>query len=203
MKDREMLCLALQELKADCRKKQKRGLPFVLASVPLWLMISVIHISSLPILTKNLYTFFCSAPLVPLAYLISKVIGVDFQNKDNPLTKLELIFTVNQIFYLLIVMWVYAAIPDKMVMVYAMVFGAHLFPYGWLYQSKTYYILSVIVPIGVLSLGLHYNAAIIAIFMVIIEVIFCVSLIIENRIENQQEEKLHIIIKTSYRIKEE
>lgn len=203
MKDREMLCLALQELKADCRKKQKRGLPFILASVPLWLMISVIHISSLPILTKNLYTFFCSAPLVPLAYLISKVIGVDFQNKDNPLTKLGLIFTVNQIFYLLIVMWVYAAIPDKMVMVYAMVFGAHLFPYGWLYQSKTYYILSVIVPIGVLSLGLHCNATIIAIFMVIIEVIFCVSLIIENRIENQQEEKLHIIIKTSYRIKEE
>lgn len=123
-----------------------------------------------------------------LAYFISKVIGVDFQNKDNPLTKLGLIFTINQIFYLLIVMWVYAAIPGKMVMVYAMVFGAHLFPYGWLYRSKTYYILSVIIPIVVLILGLHYNAAIIAIFMLIIEIVFCCCLIIENRIENQHEE---------------
>lgn len=188
MKDREILCLALQELKADCRKKQKRGLPFILASVPLWLVILVIHILPLPVLTKNLYTFFCSAPLVPLAYFISKVIGVDFQNKDNPLSKLGLIFTVNQIGYLLIVMWVYAAIPDKMVMVYAMVFGAHLFPYGWLYQSKTYYILSVIVPIGVLILGLQYNAVMIAIFMFIIEIVFCCCLIIENRMENQHGE---------------
>lgn len=188
MKDREMLCLGFQELKADCRKKQKRGLPFILASVPLWLAVWVIHLSSLPILTKNLYTFFCSAPLVPFAYFISKVIGVDFQNKDNPLTKLGLIFTINQIFYLLIVMWVYAAIPDKMVMVYAMVFGAHLFPYGWLYQSIAYYIFSAIVPIGVLILGLHYNAAIIAVFMLIIEVVFCCCLIIENRNENQHKD---------------
>lgn len=188
MKNREMLCLALQELRADCRKKQKRGLPFISASVPLWLAILVIHISSLPILTKNLYTFCCSASLVPLAYFIAKVIGVDFQNKDNPLSKLGLIFTVNQIFYLLIVMWIYAAMPDKMVMVYAMVFGAHLFPFGWLYQSKTYYILSVIVPIGVLVLGLYYTATIIAIFMFMIEVVFCCCLIIENRTEKQYEE---------------
>lgn len=188
MKNREKLCLALQELKADCRKKQKKGLPFILASVPLWLAILIIHISSLPILTKNLYTFCCSAPLVPLAYFISKVIGVDFQNKDNPLSKLGLIFTINQILYLLIVMWVYAAMPDKMMMVYAMVFGAHLFPYGWLYQSKTYYILSVIIPIGVLIFGLHYSATIIAMFMLITEVVFCCCLIIENRIEKQHEE---------------
>ena len=25
-------------------------------------------------------------------------------------------------------------------MVYTMIFGAHLLPYGWLYQSKTYYV---------------------------------------------------------------
>lgn len=176
-----MLCLALQELKADCRKKQKRGLPFILASIPLWLAILAIHISSLPILTKNLYTFFCSAPLVPFAYLISKVLGVDFQNKENPLSGLGLIFTVNQIFYLLIVMWIYAALPDKMVMVYAMVFGAHLFPYGWLYQSKAYYVFSVIVPIGALVLGLYYSAAIIAVFMLMIEVVFCCCLVVENK----------------------
>lgn len=184
MRNKETLCLDLQELKADCRKKQKRGLPFILASVPLWVAISAIHASSLPVLTKNLYTFFCSAPLVPLAYFISKRTGVDFQNKENPLSKLGLIFTVNQMLYLLIAMWVYAAVPDKMLMVYAMIFGAHLLPYGWLYQSKAYYIFSVIIPTGVLILGLRFTSVTVAIFMLIIETVFCRCLMIENRAEN-------------------
>lgn len=183
MKNKEQLLLALQELKADNRKKQKRGLHFIIASVVVWAAILVIHISPLPILTKNLYTFFCSALLVPLAYLISRLIRVDFQNKDNPLSSLGVLFAVNQILYILIAMWVFAAVPDKMLMVYAMIFGAHLLPYGWLFQSKTYYVLSVIVPIAVLILGLYCPAVIVAAFMLVTEVVFCCCLIIENRVE--------------------
>ncbi len=41
----------------------------------------VIHLTSLPILTKNLFTFCCTAPLIPLAYMISKAIKVEFTNK--------------------------------------------------------------------------------------------------------------------------
>lgn len=186
MENKEQLLLALQELKADNRKKQKRGLHFIIASVVVWVAILVINISSLPILTKNLYTFFCSAPLVPLAYLISKLIRVDFQNKDNPLSGLGVLFAVNQILYILIAMWVFAAVPDKMLMVYAMIFGAHLLPYGWLFQSKIYYVLSVIVPIAVLIIGLYCSAAIVAAFMLITEVVFCCCLIIENRVEQHQ-----------------
>lgn len=186
MKNKEQLLLALQELKADNRKKQKRGLHFIIASVVVWVAILIINISSLPILTKNLYTFFCSAPLVPLAYLISKLIRVDFQNKDNPLSGLGVLFAVNQILYILIAMWVFAAVPDKMLMVYAMIFGAHLLPYGWLFQSKIYYVLSVIVPIAVLIIGLYCSAAIVAAFMLITEVVFCCCLIIENRVEQHE-----------------
>lgn len=176
MKNKETLCAALGELKADCRKKQKKGLHFIMASVPLWLAILFIHVSSLPIENKNLYTFFCSALLVPLAYFISKLIGADFQNKDNPLTNLGLIFTVNQMLYLLIAMWIYAAVPEKMLMVYTMIFGAHLFPYGWLYEAKTYYILSVIIPIGAFILGLYFTSSVIALFMLITEIVFCFCL---------------------------
>ena len=185
MKNKEDLRQTLIELKTDCRRKQKRGLPFILASVPLWLAILVIHASPLPMPAKNLFTFFCSAQLVPLAYFISRLIGVDFQNKDNPLNNLGVIFTVNQIFYLLIAMWIYAAMPDKMLMVYAMIFGAHLFPYGWLYQSKTYYILAVVIPVSVLILGLYFSTVIIALFMLIAEIVFSCCLIAENRTDQQ------------------
>ena len=181
MENKENLISALQELRKDVTKKQKKGLHFIMASVFMWMAIFCIHASSLPVLSKNFYTFFCAAILVPLAYLISKLIGVDFQNKENPLSNLGLLFTMNQMLYILISMWVFSAVPDKFLMVYAMIFGAHLLPFGWFYQSKTYYVLSVVIPIVVLMLGLFYSAIIVAVFMLIVEAIFCGCLMIENR----------------------
>ena len=71
--------------------------------------------------------------------------------------------------------------PEKMLMVYAMIFGAHLLPYGWLYQSKSYYLFSVIIPFAVLLLGIYSSSIVIAIFMLVTEVVFCILLIIENK----------------------
>ena len=118
---------------------------------------------------------------MPLAYFISKWIGVDFQNKSNPLTKLGILFSLNQLIYLLIVMWVFAAVPSKMLMVFAMVFGAHLLPFSWLYTSKSYLVFSILIPIVALLVGLNYSMSVLAGLMVLIEVVFSVCLIIENR----------------------
>ncbi len=62
---------------------------------------------------QNLLTFCCTAPLLPVSYLIAKIIKVDFQNKGNPLTNLEVLFSVNQILYLLIALWIYPTVPEK------------------------------------------------------------------------------------------
>lgn len=88
---------------------------------------------------------------------------------------------MNQMLYILIAMWVYAAVPDKMLMVYAMIFGAHLLPYGWLYQSKAYYIFSVAIPIIVLMIGLFFTEAAIAALMLAIEIVFTICLTIEYK----------------------
>lgn len=173
--------MSLDELRLDCATKQKKGLHFILASIVIWGALLIVHISTLPIMTKNLMTFCCTAPLMPLAYLISKFIKVDFQNKENPLTILGVIFSLNQILYLLIAMWVYPTVPEKMLMVIAMIFGAHLLPYGWLYKSKTYTVLSIVIPILSLIIGCNYDAFILAIIMVIIEVIFSICLVFENK----------------------
>ena len=181
MKSKKKSIFALQELRMDNIRKQKRGLHFIMASVFVWILVLIIHLSTLPIMTKNLFTFCCSAPLVPLAYLFSYILKIDFQNKGNPLSVLGLLISLNQLLYILIAMWIYAAMPEKMLMVYAMIFGAHLLPYGWLYQSKSYYVFSVIIPFVVLLLGIYSSAIAIAIFMLVTEVVFCVLLIIENK----------------------
>ena len=124
----------INELRLDCALNQKRGLHIILASIIIWLTISIIHFSPISILTKNLFTFVCATVLLPLSYLVSnlvsKLINVDFQNKDNPLTELGILFSVNQALYLLIAMWIYPTIPEKTLMILAIIFGAHLLPYS-------------------------------------------------------------------------
>lgn len=171
----------LEELRLDCAIKQKKGLHFILASILIWLAVLIVHLTSLPILTKNLLTFCCTAPLLPIAFLISKAIKVDFQNKGNPLTNLGLLFSINQLLYLLIAMWVYPTVPSKMVMVLAMIFGAHLLPYSWLYKSKSYMVLSVVIPILSLIVGCNFEPYVLAAIMMVVEILFSISLIIENK----------------------
>ncbi len=170
-----------ENAKLDCAIKQKKGLHFILASILIWAMVLVVQLLDMPILTKNLFVFFCTAPLMPIAFIISKIIKVDFQNKENPLTNLGIIFSINQMLYLLIAMWIFSAMPSHMVMVIAIIFGAHLMPYGWLYKSKTYFILSVFIPIAALIVGLNFEPYILAVFMIAVELVFSICLIIENK----------------------
>lgn len=113
----------LNELRNDCALKQKEGLHYIIVSVIIWTAILCVHLTQMPVLTKNFITFCCSPPLMPLSYLVSKIIKVDFQNRDNPFTNLGILFSVNQIVYLLIAMWIYPTVPEKMVMVLAMISG--------------------------------------------------------------------------------
>ncbi|WP_251861775.1 hypothetical protein [Clostridium sp. Marseille-Q2269] len=173
--------MSLEELRLCCAIKQKKGLHFILASIIIWCVVLIIHLTSLHILTKNLLTFCATAPLMPLAFLISKIIKVNFQNKENPLTNLGIIFSLNQMIYLLIAMWIYPTVPEKMLMVLAIIFGAHLLPYGWLYKSKSYAVLAILIPILSLIVGINFEPHILAMMMVIMEVLFSISLAVENK----------------------
>ncbi len=170
----------LEELRIDGAIKQKKGIHFILASIIIWSAVLIIHLTSWPILTKNLFTFFATAPLMPLAYLISKLIKVDFQNKGNPLTNLGILFSLNQILYLLIAMWVFPTIPESMLMIIAMIFGAHLLPYSWLYKSKSYILFAVLIPIAALIVGINFEPYVLAALMVGLEISFSLCLMVEN-----------------------
>ena len=173
----------LEELKKDCSIKQKKGIHFIIASCSSvdCFMVLIVQLTNLPILTKNLLTFCCTAPLLPIAFLISKILKIQFQDKSNPLNNLGILFSMNQIIYLLIAMWVYPTIPDKLLMVIAMIFGGHLLPYSWLYNSKAYMVFSIIIPILALVVGLNFENYILAIMMIGIELMFSLLLVMENK----------------------
>ena len=102
----------VDELRKEITIQQKKGLPFIMASVIIWLLIVLVSILNINMNMKNLLVFCCSCPLLPLAWLIGKLIKVDIFSKQNPLGQLGFIFTLNQMIYLLIVMWVFSAVPD-------------------------------------------------------------------------------------------
>ena len=166
----------LEELRDSLIIEQKKGLPFIISSVVIWSLITIVSLLDIPVMTRNLLVFCCATPLLPLSFLAGKILKVDIFSKENPLSKLGLLFTLNQLLYLLIVMWVYRAVPEKMVMVYAMVFGAHLLPYSWLYKSKAYMGFAIAIPILSLILGIAFSGLIIAISLTVIELIFVLIL---------------------------
>ena len=171
--------MELNELIKDCSCRQKKGLHFILASIVIWLLILGVHLTNLPIEQKDIFTFCSSAVLFPLAWMLSKALKIDFEGKGNPLTKAGILFSVNQMLYILIAMWTLAAVPQKMLMVYDMIFGAHLMPFSWLYQSKSYLVFSIVVSILSLIVGLLYPPYVLAAIMVIIEAVFSLCLYME------------------------
>ena len=171
--------MELDELRKDCARGQKKGLHFILSSVLIWGLILAVQLTNLTIEQKNLFTFCCSAILFPVSWGFSKLLHIDFEGKGNPLSKLGLLFSLNQLLYILIVMWVYAAVPEKMVMVYAMVFGAPLMPFSWLYQSRSYLVLSIVIPVVSLVAGLLLPPFALCVIMVVVEAVFSLCLHLE------------------------
>lgn len=171
----------LEELRTDIIIRQKKGLHFIIGSVLVWLAVLIVHLTNLPVLTKNLLTFFCTAPLIPIALLVAKYIKVDFQSKGNPLSTLGLLFSLNQLLYLLIAMWVFPVVPDNFLMVMAMIFGAHLLPFSWLYRSISYLVLSIVISFTALAVGVFYSSTVVAAMMLAFEILFVFLLVMENK----------------------
>lgn len=172
-------------MRTDMAMKTKKGLSFILASVPVWTAILIVWLWPIEdILTRNLLTFFCVAPLLPLAFFISKLIKAEFGVQSNPLNSLGLLFSLNQVLYILIPMWAFNAYPERMVMILAMIFGAHLLPFGWLYLSKSYTLFSIVIPVVVLFVGSNLHPEeifIIPALMILLEILFIASLLFEYR----------------------
>ena len=153
-----------------------------MASVIIWIMITIIRLLPLSLYGMNLLTFCCSVLLIPLAFLSSKIIGADiFKKTDNPVNKLGILCTANQMLYILIAMWAFSMNPESMLMIYAMVFGAHLMPFSWVYESKTYLVMSIVATLGALITACAFGGVVMSAFMIICQVITSVLLLVECR----------------------
>ncbi|MCR5116979.1 MAG: hypothetical protein K6A97_05680 [Lachnospiraceae bacterium] len=179
----------LNKLKEENATSQKKGLPFMMAAVLLWTIILIIRLLDINIGAMNLATFCCSVLLLPLAFVFSKVLKADiFKKMENPIAKLGFLATLNQMLYIVIVMWAYSDCPQAMLMIYAMVFGAHLLPFGWLYDTKSYTVVSIVETIAAMVINLVFGAVAMAAFMIVMQIILSIVLFTDVRKVNEISE---------------
>ena len=181
---------ALKHLKIEFAVRQKKGLPFIMASAVLWTIMFVAFLTNLDLYYKNFVAMCCSALLMPVGMLCGKIIKVNIFSKENPLSGLSIVAALNQLLYLPIVLWVMYAVPDKMIMVYAIAVGAHFLPYYWIYFSPTYFYASIIIPVTSLILGIYFDQVIVCIAFVAFDILICVLLRLENKQARRLLEKI-------------
>ena len=183
---------SLNELRKDASLIQKRGLPFMMASVLLWTAIMISRICMTDIMEMNFFAFCTSAMLMPLASLFGKMLGADIYRKTaNPINKLGFLCNINQFLYLPIAMWAYSAHPDSMLLIYAIIFSAHLLPFSWVYDSRIYFTAAFVESIGVILVGYRFGYPVAMGFIVVMQIIVCIRLFLQVKEDEREVESNH------------
>ena len=171
----------LNQMKIEFAVKQKKGLPFILASTVLWTVMLIAFMTNLDLSTKNIIAMCCSALLMPLGMLFGKLLRVNIFSKENPLSSLSIVAALNQLMYLPIAIWAMYAVPDKMIMIYAIIVGAHFLTYYWIYNSPTYFYASIIISVVSLILGTNCSQVAVCLAFVAFDILICILLSLEIR----------------------
>jgi hypothetical protein len=143
-----------QGLKTEIQLKAKNGIDFIVAAGIVWLGIYFIWTLDYEAYTKSIFTFMFGAVLLPLALGLSKILKTQWKIKDNPLQPLGLWLNFAQLIYFPFLVFILLRHPDYFIMAYAIITGAHLFPYAWFYDEMGYAVAAVLISVGALLLAL-------------------------------------------------
>jgi hypothetical protein len=141
-------------LRNELSIKSKNGLDFTLAASIIWLAITFVWTLKFSSYDKSILTFITGSLMLPLAFLISKIVKTTWTNKENPLQPLGLWLNFAQLFYFPFLIFTLLRMPDHFVMVFVIITGGHFFPYAWFYNTIWFAILAGFIVVGALLLGL-------------------------------------------------
>lgn len=136
----------------------KNGMGFILAATVIWIGITIIFMQPWDIKEKNIGMLWATGMMFPLALLFSKLIKAEWKVTDNPINQLGLVANLAQLMYFPILFWALAKSPEQMLLFFAIITGAHFFPYGWVYNTRAYYVLAPVISITILIIGWDVGA---------------------------------------------
>lgn len=140
----------MREMRESLALSTKKGISFTLAAMIIWIAIGMIYRTGMEVGTKNYIVFFAGGAMFPLSVGLSKLTGSQWNTNDHPLGPLGLILNIAQLMYFPIILWAFHQAPERFILFYGIITMAHLFPYGWLYKSRSYYTIAPVSSIGLL-----------------------------------------------------
>lgn len=143
-----------EKLHLEISVKAKNGIDFIISASLIWFVISFVWTLKLSSYDKSVLTFIVGGLMLPLAFLMSKLLKTQWKISENPLQPLGLWLNFAQIFYFPFLIFIMIRFPDYFLMTYAIITGAHLFPYAWYYKVGSYAFCAGIISIGALFFGL-------------------------------------------------
>jgi hypothetical protein len=155
-KNETLICL--DKLKREIQLKAKNGIDFIFAASVVWFGIFLIwKFTNNTAYNKSIFTFVFGSILIPLALMFSKILKTNWKIKDNPLQPLGLWLNFAQLVYFPFLIFILIKYPDYFILAYAIITGAHLFPYSWFYDEIGYAIAAILISVGSMLIGLFVN----------------------------------------------
>ncbi len=142
------------KLRNQLSVEAKNGIDFTIAATIVWAAIAFIWSLGISAYNRSILVFIVGAPLLLFAFLLSKILKTNWKIQDNPLQPLGLWLNLAQLFYFPFLFFILIKSPDYFIMAYAIITGAHLFPYSWFYKTTTYALFGGIISVGSLFIGL-------------------------------------------------
>lgn len=154
-----MTQLELDNTRLELSVKAKNGIDFITAATVVWIIISIIWTLSYTTYSKSVLTFMVGGTMLPLAFGLSKVYKTQWKIKNNPLDPLGLVLNLAQLFYFPFLILCLIKFPDYFILTYAIITGAHFFPYAWFYKEKVYGLFAGLISFGSLVLALSLDTS--------------------------------------------
>lgn len=136
----------------------KNGIAFLMPAVIVWGLITLVFLLPFDLYTRNILMLGSCGLMFPLTMASARVLQTKWSFDDHPLGNLGFILNLAQLMYFPLIFWAISRSPEEAVMVFAVITGAHFFPYGWFYQSLPFYVMAPMISVSVTVIGLGWGA---------------------------------------------
>ncbi|AIW84199.1 hypothetical protein EXW39_17180 [Bacillus mycoides] len=180
----------IAEAKRDLAQRTKRGIPVIIAGILFWIVASVtgILLSEKQVVWVYLIGMGC---VFPCGLMIAAILKIDMFAKGNSLGTLAGIIGGINVLNIPLVLLAYFQFPEWLPFVVAMLIGVHFVPYVWIYESKSYGVLSVGTVFVTSVCGILFadnGLIVIPLSVTAVYLLTLIGLVIENKkAENYQQ----------------
>jgi hypothetical protein len=120
--------------------KLKNGANFILSGALSWVAVAVIYMFEFDIRARAGIAWTVGFCFLPFAFLIGKLCKIPTGIKENPLNNAAGLMNAAQFLYMPLLGFILVKYPEIFITALTTVTAAHLFLFGWVYNTKLYYI---------------------------------------------------------------